>query len=290
MAIRVDYGNIGDAVRLGKRAGEGDEFRFRFAAGQELVQNALRQRQLGEQQRATTIQSALAQQELGVRSRESKMRESRLATETQSHMQAQGREQALREQKFEFEKGQFAETLALRQREVGVEEKRETRLGEGITVSDPTKDPAFRAMDELASGYISELSKMQRDLAAMRASPMIGPADIAQQEARIQSYYNRPIPGSRMNVGDLLAARETYLASTIPQATAAAQSQWVARELKREENARNEVVNTIATRLPKNATKDDIGMAVYAEVGNRASPEVMAEIANEVERKIRSGR
>lgn len=111
MAITTQHGPIAAALSAAQRAGEGDQFKFRFAAGQQLVDQVQENRRIDDARDASLRSNQLGQQQLQLAAQEAGARE-----------RAQRFQQAIASQNYQnnvqqqmFENSQSQEVLELNQ-------------------------------------------------------------------------------------------------------------------------------------------------------------------------------
>lgn len=290
MAIRLDHGPIGLAGQLAYTAGRGDEFRWRFGAEQQLVNQAMQRQQLARSGRAQDIQLAMAQRDQDFRHRQAAQSAAMQRTHARGAAAADARRQKLDEERFQFEREKFAAQQPQREAESQARLERERRLGAG-QVQDPTQAPAFKALDAMLAPYERQAQKIQDEI--RKAESGVSFADPRMLNAQLQQIQAIPIQmpdGSQATVGDLFNLKDSYLAQALPMFQAAQQAEQAAQEKALTEARIDETVDELSQRLDPGTPTPQIAQQVINKLGPASTPEeamVIAEAVNEIEQNIR---
>lgn len=288
MAINLDHTPISTAGRLGQRAGEGDDFRWRFGAGQQLINSAVQRQQYGDSSRAREIQLAMAQQQQQFSQNRADRADSRADVQGQAAASSDARRQKLQEDRFQFEKDKFAEQRPAREAE---SQAKLQKLQRESSLQDPTKLPAFRAMDELLAPYQRQMEKLENEM--QKAQTGVSFADPKMIEAQMQQLQAMPIKlpgGESIPVGELFNMKDSFLAQALPMFEAAKQADEVAREKALTEARIDDTVDELSNTLQPGTPTPQIAQQVINKLGPAGSPEeamVIAEAVNEIEQNIR---
>ncbi len=283
MAINISHGPISAAGRLAQIGGEGDEFKFRFGAEQQLQQSALAKRQADEGNRARDIQLAMQQQ-----SQNASINQRQQQIELQRNKQPSGRN-TLGRDRLAFDKEKFNRDQPRREAETASKIQREQRLGEG-QIQDPTQSPEFKSIDKLVGPHEKIISGLEDELRRVEqgqsfANPEIVKAQLQQARNTIIKVGDDNVP-----VGDLLDMKNSILATGAGMAQAAQAAEEAAKDKALMEAKVEEAVATLSNELAPNTPTPQITQKVLERLGNPATPEeglVIVDAINEVEQNIR---
>ncbi len=290
MAINVQHAPISAALRLGQKAGEGDQFKYRHAAGQQLVGAAQQRREAGNAANAKNIQLAMAQQAQSFSQNQALRGEAIESARGKASADLAGKRQSLAEEKFQFEREKFGQQEPRREAESKARLAREERLS-GAKASDPTKAPAFKAIEAILDPYQRQLDKIDKELQGQAEGRSFG--DPKLLNAQRQQLLTTPIKlpdGTSVTPAELFDVRESYLAQALPMFEAAQAAEQAAQEKALTEAKVDETVDELAASLDAGTPTVQIAQQVIQRLGPASTPEeamVIAEAVNEIEQKIR---
>lgn len=289
MAISVQYGPISAGLKLAQRSGEGEKFKWRFGAEQQLTDAAQQRRESDAGSRARDIQLAMASRQQQFGQTQALRQQATRAVQGQAASQMAQRQQGLREEQFEFQKEKFGKELPIKEQAAATAAAREERASQ--KVQDPTKAPAYRALEAITAPYQRQLERLQAEME--KAQSGFSLSDPRMVDAQMQQLRSLPINmpgGEQQTVGDLFDLKESYLAQALPMFQAAQQAEQIAQEKEMTEQKVDQVVNDLSNSLEPGTATPRIVQQVFQQLGQPQTPEeaqVVAEAVNEIEQNLR---
>lgn len=284
MPISVQHGPISAGLKLAQRAGEGEEFKWRFGAEQQLTAAAQQRRQADAASRSRDIQVAQAGRQQQFSQTQALRKESMRAVEGQASARMAQRQQGLKEQQFQFQQEKFGKELPIKQQVADTA---------ALKAQDPTKAPAFRALEAITAPYQRQLERLQDEM--QKAQSGLSLSDPKMVDAQIQQLRSLPINmpgGESQTVGEMFDMKESYLAQALPMFQAAQQAEQVAEQKEITEQKVDQVVEDLSNSLEPGTSTPQIVQKVFEKLGQPQTPEeaqVVAEAVNEVEQNLRQG-
>ncbi len=288
MAINISHAPISAALAAGKKAGEGDDFRFRFGAGQQLQSAALQRRQVGNQENAQAIQQAQSSQAQAFGQSQALRQEALRANQGRAAAEADARKQKLNEERFAFEREKFGRQETGRGADRDLKQQKEDRLNKKPV--DPTTLPQFKALAQITDPIKKQMAKIEDEIRKSEQGTSF--ADPAILQAQRQHLMTSPVKvgGQTMTGQELLDLENSMLAPALQMFQAADAAQQAAAEKASIEAAVDETVDELSAQLPPDTPTPDIARQVVAKMGKPTTPEeklIIVDAINEIEQKIR---